>query len=132
MQDKCSKYAFCNSCHISNSKSLHTKSSLTYISMSIQNFMWFINSHCKIKNKKKCDFVQWAYFWITQEVTLLKFNIFQCSTATTCSVLIMHSHHAGTTHGTKSYSSKVNGVLQWHNAHDLSYCDVRVGVVEHN
>jgi hypothetical protein len=102
----------------STSKSLYTKSSVTFISKSIQNFMWFINRSCKIE-EKNFDFVQWACFWITQKVTLL--NLIFFNVLLPHHILQMQSHNAGTTHGTKLYITKVGGVLQQHDACNPSY-----------
>jgi hypothetical protein len=107
----------CNSCNSQLQKVFTHKLSVTFISIFIQNFTWFINCHCKMETKN-CDCVQWSWFWITQKVTLLKFNIFKLPQH----VLRMHSHHAGTTYGTRLYTTKVGGVLHCHNTHDPSYC----------
>jgi len=60
-----------------------------------------------------------GHFCITQEVSLLKFNIFQYSTTTTYSINAFPP--CWYYKCTKLYSTKEGCVYQWHNAHDPSY-----------
>jgi hypothetical protein len=118
MQDQRSKYAL-QFFSFTLSTCLHTKWSLTFISIFIQNYAWFINCHDKME-KNNYDFVQWTRFWITQNVKSVKFHIFQHSIITTCSKHAFPQCWYFSLY--KIIQQEDRWVLQEHDACNPSYC----------